>query len=306
MERRSPHIVFEESDEKSPEKPSTVHDWGTAEKRVTWLLQNQFQGNRSAMGRATGFSHTAISKVAKGVKPPGRRMLTAIAEKLDVSTDWLLRGLGEPGTNPGAGSSPLRMPVSDELFSERMPDQLRELDGPDDTILVPALRNSSQFWLRLHAGDPILVQPRCGFLPGDLLLLETNPERFPPETRLTDTICAVNCGSSDEPMVKLGSVTFYHASVEDGDTRLEVDTFDPESKDSPLVEDYIVRCHRDGSIESIKRKGRLYSSRGTERFVHSDYDDQLEPDTRRIRYDDIVAVWLGLSFRYPYHSVTQP
>src|SRR4051812_9308103 len=70
-------------------------EWTTVNGRVRWLVKTRFAGNRSAMAKAIGFSHTVIANVVNG-KAPGRRLLEAIAARLGVDAVWLREGEGQP------------------------------------------------------------------------------------------------------------------------------------------------------------------------------------------------------------------
>lgn len=283
-------------------EPTSAYDWDTLEKRIKWLLETAYQGNRSEMARKTGLSHTAISKAASGEKPPGRRMLTAIVEKLNVSSDWLLLGRGQPfSSSPDAPDAPFTMPVSDRLLPERLPKKLRTLTS--DRIVVPGVRVASQYWFALGRGEAILGDPRRGFVRGDVILLETDPERFPALESFGDTLCVVKDEPTGKPAVQLGSVTYTPASEEGEAARLTVESFEPTAPDPDAisVEDHVFRRHPDGRVEPIHRKGWVYKSRGSERFVRLDHvvgkDEGL---TREIQPSDIVAIWTGILLRSPY------
>ena len=276
-----------------PEREA-IYDWDTPGKRVTWLLNLRFKGNRSEMARAIEFSHAAIGQVVSGDKTPGGRMLTAIIEKLGVDAEWLLKGQGEPfGTRPEGPDNSRWMPVSDRLFPDRLPQELNVLS--DRTIEVPDIRPSSQYWLRLRNGEPILGEGIHGFVQDDLVLLETDPARFPTEENMREHLCAVKSAPGETPSVKLGSVDFIPGGEEDGPARLEVDTFERLPEDN--VREIVVRHHPDGRVEGFERLCRKRLFRGEVRYVPLDQTSMLEPPLRRIDYLDIVAVWTGILYR---------
>lgn len=69
--------------------------WATVNKRIEWLVTAKYAGNRSALARAIGFSHTLIADVVRGRKP-GRGVLNALQVELNVNPEWLHEGVGQP------------------------------------------------------------------------------------------------------------------------------------------------------------------------------------------------------------------
>jgi hypothetical protein len=198
------------------------------------------------MARAIGFSHAAVGQVVSGAKPPGGRMLKAIVEKLGVDAGWLLEGKGEPfGAKAEVADAAVWMPVRDRLLAEPLP---RELSNR--TVVGPGYRPSTQYWYRLRATEPVLDVRPLGFRKGDLLLMETDPARFPAEEHLTDRLCAVKSAPGVEPPVKLGAVEFYPGDYEEPGS-LGVDTF--EGRGKGLVREFVVRTHPDGKVETVER-----------------------------------------------------
>jgi transcriptional regulator with XRE-family HTH domain len=63
-------------------------------RRVADVLQRLFAGNQSAMAKAIGVSHAAISQIVHGKRQPGPRVLQAIAGLPGVSPDWAILGKG--------------------------------------------------------------------------------------------------------------------------------------------------------------------------------------------------------------------
>ena len=59
---------------------SVPTDWSSAGGRTRWLLEKLWDGNRSAMAKSIGLSHTVINKVALGDREPGKAFLTALSK----------------------------------------------------------------------------------------------------------------------------------------------------------------------------------------------------------------------------------
>ena len=87
----------------SPERSDGAYpdDLGTTTLRVRWLVETRFRGNRSAFAAAIGLTHSAVARVFKD-RAPGRKMLEAIVANLQVSSEWLISGLGQPFRQPTA------------------------------------------------------------------------------------------------------------------------------------------------------------------------------------------------------------
>jgi transcriptional regulator with XRE-family HTH domain len=284
--------------DKAPE-PGPIYDWSTAGRRVKWLLDARFTDNRSEMARAIGFSPAAVGQVVSGSKPPGRRMLTAIVQKLGVDAGWLLEGKGEPfGAKAEAADAAVWMPVRDSLLPEPLPRELRELS--DRTVVVPGYRPSTQYWFRLGRAEPVLDVPQLGFRKGDLLLMETDPARFPAEEHLLQHLCAVKSAPGEEPPVKLGTVEFDSGTYEQPRT-LDVDTFEGRRR-TRLVEGYDFRPLPDGKFEVVKRFYRKDEQQGRVEYVQV-RRSTLGVMPRDIKYSDIVAVWTGILYRRGWSGI---
>jgi len=269
-------------------KAVSVQDWSTTTKRIEWLLVTQFNGNKTSMVKALGLTTMVISRVVSGQRPPGSRLLRSIIERLSVSADWLLHGRGEPlpGTAAGSGTAG-RTPVLKTLLPGRLtggPSQepLRWLDSTQ--LLSP-----TQYWFFLASGHPLLAVYQRGFVGGDLLLLETDPTRFPPEEKYFERLCVVKNPRGEEPPVKLGLVYYHPGAEEEGPARLEVDTLDRSAEGLGVVEEFIFRRYPGGEVKASQRKLTL-----TQERVIS------EPRLPVIKYGDIVAVWTGVLLRYGY------
>lgn len=275
-----------------PTPPSSLtgpQDWGTPAARVKWLVQTRFQGNRSAFAGAVGVSHTIIAKVASG-QPPGRKLLTNIAEHLRVNPTWLLTGNGEPYLEPHDLGGQSGLPASRKLLPGPPFDHQNLLtDGWID--LSGQLFFSSQYWLILVSDQPILREPFLGFRCSDQLLFETDRTRFPRERSLIQSLCIIRF-SGNEPQLKLGAVTYIEAA-EGEPERLEADTFDLSPDPENVIWEHVYRHYPDGNVGHHKRPLKLIKFREHMRPVPLAEEDH-EPALPTIKYGDIVAVWLKI------------
>lgn len=249
--------------------------WATVNGRVTWLLDTRFDGNRSAMAKAIGFSHTVIANVVKG-KAPGHRLLDSIATRLGVDHEWLQSGDGQPfvpGVEVDAGRG---LPVTNVLLPGPPLAHQPLLTG--GWVQLQAVASSpTTYWLELTATQAVVRRPAFGFRRGDRLLMETDPAKFPPESDLRDRLCVVRVGGN----LRLATVTHHAASMDDGPARLEAEV--PEPGRSPAEGfERVYRHYPDGEVRCHERPLTGPEPRWT------------EPTLPVIRYADIVSVWLQI------------
>lgn len=264
-----------------------VNNWETSAARVKWLVQKRFDGNRSAFAQATAVSHTAINKVVKG-QEPGRKLLQAIASHLGVNEAWLLTGRGQPF----AKSKPnTRVPITQTLL-DGVPGEHPELLTGESIDDGGSLFTSTQYWLCLTSTTPIVRDPSHGFRAGDMLLMETNRTKFPRERRLGNHLCVVKRLDGASHSLELGVVEYHAASIDDGPERIEFDGFSQRSKPSTKIKEVVYRHHPNGSIENFEQMLEFDKSQGRLRAARDRYD--IELPLPKIRYADIVAVWLQL------------
>ena len=257
-------------------------EWATVNDRVQWLVKERFEGNRTAMARAIGFSHTVIANVVKG-KPPGRRLLEAIAHRLGVDLAWLRAGEGRPPPKIGAAAGQGIL-----VHNAVLPGPAHEYQTatPDVwmSVVPEVVPSPTRYWLSLRSSQPIVRQKSSGFLGGDYLLMESDPAKFPKASDLRSRLCGVpdaTCGGE----LRLAHVTHYEASNDDGRARLLAEF--PEAEDSTRgVVERVYRHLPDGEIDYFERR----PDRPEPRW-------QSEIDPPEIRYSQIVSVWLQILHR---------
>jgi len=273
--------------------PTTATNWKSAQDRVRWLLENRFQGNRSAFAEMIGFSHTIIGKVVAG-QAPGRKLLAAIAEKMRVNSEWLLTGKGQPyGEAPDSAGRP-GLPVCEALLPGP-PLEHQELITGGWLHIPDQLHAASQYWLRLTSSQPIVRDPLRGFRAGDHLLLETDRERFPRQKKLFNDLCVVRAPTTT-PSLKLGVVTHHDADVENGPDRLEVDTFDLAPDPAQMVTKRVYRHYPGGEVTYEEQPLQIQQTRHGRRAGPIS-EMSLAPALPVIRYADIIAVWTNILHR---------
>ncbi len=233
-------------------------EWNDPSGRVKWLVETHYRGNRSSFAAAVGVSHTAIANIVNGKKPPGRKLLTAIAQRLAVNLDWLLTGQDSPFI--GSNSGPARgVPISLNLLPGKPSDCISLLAGRwlDDSN---RFFTSTQYWLLLETDHGVFQDIRLGFRAGDKILIETDPEKFPDKDSLSEHLCVLNLPEKNKSNLVLGRVTYR-----------------PNSRDS-----------------TERLSAYLYGDRLViQKLEHPNEYVGWEPDPE-IRYADIVGVWMRL------------
>jgi hypothetical protein len=265
-------------------------DWSSPAARVRWIIQRRFNGNRSLFAQAIGVSHTAANKVAAG-QPPGRKLLTAIAQQLGVNASWLLTGVGPPeagrsidGGGVGTRVAPVPLPG--------LPRDHPELLDRDPTFDPIGLFTESQYWLRLDRSQPILRDPSRGFCSRDLLLMDADRQRFPRQIKLFDHLCVVRY----EGNLILACVTFVPNSIDTGRAHLEADTFESSPDPAALINEEVYRHYPDGKILHYRRPLKVIDFRGKPHVVPLN-KSPVGPFFRIVQYSDILAVWVRMLHR---------
>jgi len=144
--------------------------------RVRWLLEDYWKGNRKKCADDIGVNPTYISRVATETNNPGTDLLEKFAEKPFINTRWLLTGHGTPYLSADQQfPTSWTLPVVGELPNGqiRQPSSLlarhhKEIDVANYSI--------SRCWTQLTISDELAHRGDFGFLVGDYILWETDPE----------------------------------------------------------------------------------------------------------------------------------
>lgn len=251
-------------------------EWASVSSRVAWLAKVRFSNSRSALAKAIGFSHTIVVEVAKG-RAPGPRLVDAIVNRLHVDRGWLETGKGQPF--PSDMDSPSRIPVADTPLPGPPASHREMLTG---WIIVPeVVASPTLYWLVLKSSQPLLRQRSSGFCPGDQLLMETDPAKFPKEADIHGDLCVVRGGVGGGEL-RLATVRYYAASTaDDGPARLEAEFPEPVQSEEGVIE-RVYRHHPDGELGYYERRVGQPEPRWS------------EPTLPVARYTDIVSVWLKI------------
>jgi len=211
----------------------------TAADRVTWLLNQIWNGNKSEMARAIGVTHSVITKVAAGQQQAGRRLMAAIASHPKVNPAWLMTGQGEPllASSQESPSDGWPVPIFGQLILGP-PDQNRDLSSGESFPLPGSLYRQSRYWLRVAPGDSIVKHPTARIRPYDLLLIETDPRWWQSVETFDERICAVQL----DPALRaqLGYVTWRSPSADEPEELL-AELFDKQVERSKLIVNHRLR-----------------------------------------------------------------
>jgi hypothetical protein len=205
----------------------------TPSERVNWLLDHVWSGNRSAMARDVGVTHSVLGKIATGQQNAGRRLLGAIASHPKVSPAWLLAGQGEPllAASPDTPTAGWPVPIFRQLLTGT-PDQNRDLWSGESFPLAGSLFRPTRYWMEVVPSEPVVNHPFMHIRPYDLLLMETDPVWWKTEDMVDQRICAIKLPGS--AAAKLGQVNWFPIS-EDEPASLRAEMFDKQIDRSKIV-----------------------------------------------------------------------
>lgn len=138
--------------------------------RVKFLLDYHWAGSQRQMARDVGVSQGLISKIVNGQQGAGSHFLAALARQQGVNAEWLLRGEGPPLSLPPKGARPISLGI---LPGSPL-DHVQLLVGQHHPV-AETLDRESRYWLELQSSLPLLRDVNLRLLPGDMLLMETDP-----------------------------------------------------------------------------------------------------------------------------------
>jgi hypothetical protein len=177
-------------------------DPGSPAGRIEFLLRVLWSGNQRRMAEDLSVSQALISKVVRGERAPGSKLLDAIANHPRVNRLWLHEGQGEPlrAEHREAPADEYLVPVARIILPPGPPaDHVGLLAG--HRVPVAAFYfASSRYLLEIQADDAVVRVSELKIAPGDLLLMETNGATWRSDIRvLKDKLCAVRSEVGDRP-----------------------------------------------------------------------------------------------------------
>lgn len=252
--------------------------------RLVKVVNALWGGVLSHMARDLHLPQPMIWKTVKGKQAVSGQLLVALARLTHVNLHWLIHGVGPmtlevDGVHSGARVVDGLLPGTPDAHPHRF---LPDADHPLASGFV-----KSQYWVRVKQSDPVARAKTVGVEPGDWLLLETDPQRFPSEDEMEDKLIVIpTAGHSGEP--ELGVVETV------GELTLSVHTFDlAAALGETIKEEIALRQKPDGKWELeqrefvevvVKHRGRSYRTRREPTLA------ELAPMPVPVRYQDVLAV----------------
>lgn len=262
--------------------------WESLATRMKWLVETKFGNNKSAMGKAIGMTHVAVSRAVTGETVPSTRMTSLVVQKLGVNAAWLLHGQGEPFSQQDNRKAVRSgTPISNVLLAGVPQTQQSQLSSA--TLNVVGMLSPTQYWFRVTGGSPLLSRTGRGFQVGDLLLMEADRNLFPPQTTFWERLSVVKMGTEKKPKCVLADVTYIEASVDQGEERLEAEVLELDSQ-AATVEEIVLSRTDDGEFKIRQRM-----SKPTRAQVHEKLAIAKPPS--KITAKQIVGVWTGMIYR---------
>ena len=142
--------------------------------RVEFYLCKLYDRRVRAMARDLGVSHPLISRTVNLKQPPGRKVMKALANLEVVNELWLYEGQGEPLKGQHSGTLPLA-----RILLPGSPDDYQQLLSGIRHPVAEQLYSPSRYWFEVPfiLADSLLPDnDHPTIKPGDLMLIESNPE----------------------------------------------------------------------------------------------------------------------------------
>ncbi len=237
------------------------------------------------MARAIGLTNMVITRIASDQRKAGPVLMRKIVERLGVDAEWLLRGSGQPFHDEDV--SGLR-PVY------KAPPKTRQASRPKGQgvyINLSEQLTNTQYWLMV-VGELRRQFPYANSR--DVILMESDPTRFPAIEMLFNHLCVVRRKPLDEE-VQIGVVTHYSRDAEDPE-RIDFKTLEQLSQ--PTFDEYVI-THIPGELPEVVHQKMVRDPRSGVRKKLG-YDQRLHGRTTTISEGEIIAVWTCVFYRSDY------
>lgn len=257
-------------------------------KRVEHLIDVVFLGNQHRAAEALGVSQAYLSKIARGERNPGTKVLDALCRHPKVNQDWLLRGEGEALVASSAGT----LPVATAIVPGA-PDLHPHFFTGERHAVAAAQERDSRYWFKLSGSLSPRLTTEFSMLPNDCLLMETHEDHIQRIDVLRLHLCAFAITVKNTCQYALGRIL----ATADG---LQADLYEP-VPDWHLTSTHEVgkrpeisnscpsQVPRDLSERLVRRMGKLRKG-STKRSKESPLSEQAESYT----IDRAVGVVLRL------------
>jgi transcriptional regulator with XRE-family HTH domain len=177
----------------------TQQDPGTPAGRIALLLRVVWAGHQRRMAEDLSVSQATISKIVRGERAPGSKLLDAVARDPRVNRMWLLEGVGEPlrAEHREAPVDECLVPVARIILPGPPREHAGLLAGPRIPVAAFFFR-PSRYLLEIGADAAVVPISELKIAPGDMLLLETDSATWQGDVRiLKDRLCAVRGEAGD-------------------------------------------------------------------------------------------------------------
>ena len=163
-------------------------------RRLQRLLAEHYHGDMQSLAKAMGADVSSVSRYVRGEREPRLHKLQTLAQSLGISTEQLLGR-----HSPAADAPPLRAALP--VFREPPPVSpvLERTGAVGERYLAPSLVRPSRYFIELRE----FLLPNV--LPGDFLLIESDPRAFRPRMRHPDLVVIL---SPISPAPMLASVAW--------------------------------------------------------------------------------------------------
>ena len=272
-------------------KKKSKPDLATPGGRVRWLLDDRFEGNRSAMARTTKVSLTGLIKVVTDQQSPGRRLLEKIAANTDVSPAWLFVGEGLPYK----GSA---VPIADACLPGP-PDSHADLLAPDSVPEAAGLYAPGRYWLRLGADEQAVRRRGFKFEIGDLMLMETDREKFPLVESMGGRWGVVRTPGGGPRDVLLARFTSDIEGGPSGPWILYADTYESEA-DALRVRRTVIELYPGGEFKVSEKTVTMEPGEGERKALSGGKSGEVRPPAEPwpVKLGDVVAVCVLILRRF--------
>jgi hypothetical protein len=197
-------------------------DPGTPAGRIEILLRILWSGNQRKMSEDLSVSQALISRVVRGQRAPGSKLLDAVASHPRINPMWVHEGQGEPlrAEHREAPADESLVPVARVILPGPVADHAGLLAGPRVPVAA-FFHRSTRYLLEIQADDAVVRVSELRIAPGDLLLMETNFATWQGDIRvLKDKLCAVRGEAGDRRQYALA-----RARVDPRDGTLSFDLY---------------------------------------------------------------------------------
>lgn len=267
--------------------------------RVRHLLTLRWNGNQTEMSKETKCAQATLSLIANSIKEPGKRVLNLIGSTPGVNRKWLFEGVGKPLVKDVKQTlaTDCYLPVAKRAIPGNPSEHLDAMKGEKSEVM-PTHATPYNYWLELSNDEPILAVSELMLLPGDRLLISTDPEEIPKSSSLYGQIVVVLDPKKHKRPV-LAQVEYVPSSTDDGPEHIEANYFEGDVLAHEIVR-RVIHVELDGKKRSVSSPYQVIRGKGIDKIVPVGLVE-LEPPNALIAHSQIVGICLSM-FRRKLHQ----